>query len=236
MMDGGGDQGLVTSPDNTGDDQTQAVSFAFSAKLPIIVEPESVRSEAIRSLRGMLIARHLQDGRRSLSICAPSAGNGCSFLAANLAVAMAQVGVNTLLIDANLRNPSIQDYITPSGPVAGLSECLRDDTMPLGQAIQAVHPSLSVLYAGASDPFTPDRIGSNAMKTLMSHCLRDYELTIVDSPPANRFADARRIASLTHYAFVVACRERTYVKDIRALISELESDRTKVVGTYLNDY
>jgi Mrp family chromosome partitioning ATPase len=149
---------------------------------------------------------------------------------------MAQVGINTLLIDANLRGPSIQDFIVPSRPVIGLSECLENDTLPMSSAVQALQPSLSVLYAGHVDSSSHERIGGNVFKSIMSSCLRDYDLTILDTPPANRYADARRIASLARYALVVACCKRSYLKDIRTLLTEMESDRTTAVGTYLNDY
>ncbi len=236
MSDFGDQRSMQSLGHNALEDSTGSISFAFSANLPIVVEPGSAQAEAIRSVRGVLMRQHLEYGRRSLAICAPSTRNGCSFLAANIAVAMAQVGVNTLLIDGNLRKPNIQDYIVPSAAVAGLGDCIGDDTVPLSRAIQAVHPSLSVLYAGRADTFNPDWIGGNPMKTLVRQCLRDYDLTIFDSPPANRFADARRIASFARYALVVACRGRAYFKDVCTLIGELESDRTTVVGTYLNDY
>lgn len=217
-------------------ERADGISFVFTDKLPIVADPDSLAAESIRALRGVLLAQHLNEGRRSLAICSPALGAGSSFIAANLAVAMAQVGINTLLVDANLRDPTIQDYIVPSGPVIGLSECMDNDTLPMSSAVQVLQPSLSVLYAGTPDPSSHEKIGGNIFKSIMSSCLRDYDLTIVDTPPANRYADARRIASLARYALVVACCKRTYLKDIRTLLTELESDRTMAVGTYLNDY
>lgn len=222
--------------DRPADAQADDLAYSFTGKLQVVTEPDSLTAESIRALRTVLLAQHLHDGRRSLAICAPSPGAGCSFLAANLAVAMSQVGVNTLLVDANLRDPSIQDYIAPSRPASGLSECLGDDTLAMGAVFRTIQPSLSVLYAGHASAAAQDQIGGNVFKSIISSCIRDYDLTIIDTPPANRYADARRIASVARYALVTACRQRTYVKDVRTLLNELETDRTTIVGTYLNDY
>lgn len=211
-------------------------SFAFADKLKLLSEPESVTAEALRSLRAILVAQHLHDGKRALVFCSPVEGAGCTFLAANIAASMAQIGVNTLLVDGNLRDPAIHDYIMPSVPVPGLSECLGDDTLPLSSVIHPVQPSLSVLYAGTPNPEAVDQVGGSAFKSILSSCIRDYELTIVDAPAANRYADARRIASVTRYALVIARRNRTYLRDVRTLLDELDTARASAVGTYLNDY
>jgi receptor protein-tyrosine kinase len=149
---------------------------------------------------------------------------------------MAQAGVNTLLIDANQRDPAIDQFIASNNPGVGLTECLADDSLSLASAIQRVQPSLSVLYAGKSDAGDPDRLGSSVFRTLMAQCLRDYDLTIVDTPPSSLSADARRIAAVTHYAMVVARRDQTFVKDIKVLLDELAADGAQPVGTYLNDF
>ncbi len=216
--------------------RADAMSFVFTNQLPLVTESDSIVAESIRALRTALVTKHIKEGRRSLSICAPTPGVGCSFVAANLAVAMAQVGVNTLLVDGNLRAPSIQDYIAPSGPVGGLSECLRDDTLSMGSVVCPINPSLSVLYAGEPDIGLQDQIGANVFNSIILSCVRDFDLTIVDTPPSNSFADARRIASVTRYALVVVRNRQSHVRDVHALVDELKADRTTIVGTYLNDY
>jgi receptor protein-tyrosine kinase len=220
------------APGNAGGSQP---NFVFTPGLRVATEPDSLIAESIRSLRTVVIAQHLQNGRRSLAICGPSAGVGCSFIAANLAVAMAQAGVNTLLVDANLRDPAIQEYIEPSEPLLGLSDALKDDALGWGNFVHRVQPSLAVLYAGNAQTVAFDRIGGDAFRSIMSSCLRDFDLTIFDTPPSNRYADARRVASVARHALVVARRQRTYLRDVRVLVEELETDRTNVIGTYLND-
>src|ERR1700722_18828236 len=82
----------------------------FDSKFLITLSDQSAHaSEAIRQLRTHVMARHVQQGHRALAICAATQGVGCTFVAANLAVALSQIGLNTLLIDANMRRPGVAD-------------------------------------------------------------------------------------------------------------------------------
>ena len=214
----------------------QPEAFAFSDKILLVSQPGSVAAELLRALRGVLLAQHVQAGRRSLAICGASAGVGCSFMAANLAVGMSQVGVNTLLIDANLRDPAIDKYISGGDREGALVDLLRDDALSYGHAIRPVQTNLSVLFAGEADSADVEQLGGTAFQRLIKGCIREYDLTIVDTPPANRYADCRRIASVVRYALAVTCRRQSYVSDLHELVAQLQLERTKVIGSYMNDY
>lgn len=213
------------------------IAYRFLAGAAVITRPDSIEAESIRSLRTHLSAQHLRAGRRSLAICAPREGAGCSFVAVNLALAMAQSGVKTLLVDANLRDPGVDRFIEPVMPGPGLYHCLTDTLMPLGQAVREdVLPNFSMLYAGAQIAGSDDLISGREFKTVMELCVREYDLTIVDTPPSGLYADARRIAAVMSNAMVVARRNTTFVSDLRLLTRELQGDRATVIGSYLNDY
>ena len=217
-------------------DATVATAIDLSSDLHILSEPTGIRAESIRVLRTHLIAQHLRDGRRSLAICSPAPQSGTSYVAANLAAALAQTGVKTLLIDCNLRHSGQQHFFTPRHDVLGLLQCLTDPNLSLRDVIlEDVQPSLSLLYAGGKSTRAQELLAGAGFKSLIDSCVRDYDLTIVDTPAANSSADARRIAAVLRYGLVVAYRNHSFVKDIRTLIGELTSDRVRVVGTYLND-
>ncbi|NJR77847.1 CpsD/CapB family tyrosine-protein kinase [Sphingomonas corticis] len=214
----------------------RATTFQVSADVHLLSEPTGARAESVRVLRTHLIAQHLRDGRRSLAVCAPAVGAGCSYIAANLAVGLAQTGVKTLLIDGNMRGPGLENYFRPSAGAPGLYDCLSRDDLAVREAIhEDVVPGLSLLFAGQAAPEAQELLGAAGFKALVDACVRDYDLTLIDTPPANSYADARRIASVMRYAMVVARRDKSYVRDVRTLIDELTSDRVRVVGTYLND-
>ena len=204
----------------------------------MLSEPYGVRAEAIRALRTHIIAQHLGERRRALAVCAASAGVGCTFVAANLAVSLSQVGVSTLLIDANLRQPSVQRLFSGPMPLAGgLGQCLADEAPRFGRFIAAgLLDNLSVMFAGAPVPNPQELLGGAAFQVLMQSCMREFDITIVDTPPANMYADARRIASVVGYSLVVARRNVSLVADIKTLLGELTIDHAHVVGTVLNEY
>lgn len=216
-------------------DPTAQLSFILTENLVAATRPDSIQAESFRALRSTLLSNHVNRGRRALTVCSPSEEAGCSFLSANLAFIMAKVGVNTLLIDGNLRSPGLHQFISCNEFGPGLGDCLADDTLPLAGAIKRVQPSLSVLYAGDAGTTAADRLGSPVFRSLVAQCMRDFDLTIIDTPPSSQSADARRIAAVTHYALVVTRRDRTFVKDVRVLLDELAGDGAEAIGTYLND-
>ncbi|MFA7585871.1 MAG: CpsD/CapB family tyrosine-protein kinase [Novosphingobium sp.] len=211
--------------------------FHLSSGIIVTADPGSVQAEAISGLRTHLLAQHIRDGRRSLTICATSENSGASHVAANLAISFAMAGVDTLLIDADMRSPSLENFITPDTPHEGLQQCLSDPDLPVDDVIQAdIIPHLSVLYSGGATANAQELLASRAFPALVDHCLRKYEVTIVDTPPSNTSADSRRIASAVRYAMIVARRNHTFTSDVKTLIDDLTADRAKVIGSFLNDF
>jgi len=210
--------------------------FDFSPALVVRSAPTGAAAEAIRALRTHLMAQHIHEGRRALALCAVSQGVGCTFVAANLALALAQIGVKTLLIDANLRSPSIDVLFRSTKTLDGLAQCLASEERNFGRDIEVdVQPNLSVMFAGGRPQDPQELLAGNRFGDLMDFCLREFEITLVDTPPANTCSDARRVSTVAGYSLIVAKRNVTYVEDIRALVSQLEADHARVVGTVLND-
>ncbi len=216
---------------------TNNVRFRLSRKLIILSAPSGARAESISSLRAHLLAGHIRDGRRSLAITAPNANCGSTFIAVNLAAAMAQAGVKTLLVDANLTHPTVDNYFVSEQPLTGLTDLLtapEDDGLG---AIQAnVIPNLSVLFAGRSTNAPHRLLAGRQFKSLIDDCMRDYELTILDCPSGETPSDARRVAAAARYALVVVRKEHTHMSDIRDLIEEFKADRIRMVGSFMNEF
>jgi capsular exopolysaccharide synthesis family protein len=219
----------------TGTDQAEPESFALSPSLIMQSASEGGAAEAIRALRTHLMAQHVHEGRRALAVCATSAGSGCTFIAANLALALAQIGIKTLLIDADLRNPSLDALFRFPRPLAGLAQCLADDGS-FSEHIQTdVQPGLAVMFSGGRSSNPQELLAGDRFRSLMDFCLREFEVTIVDTPPANICSDARRVSTVTGYGLIVTKRNFTYVDDVKTLLAQLEADRSRVVGTVLNE-
>ncbi|HEV2365929.1 MAG TPA: CpsD/CapB family tyrosine-protein kinase [Caulobacteraceae bacterium] len=215
--------------------QGSPAAGAISPSLVTLSEPFGKAAEAVRTLRTHVMAQHLREGRRALAVCAPNDGVGCTFVAANLAVALSQVGVRTLLVDADMRDPGIDRIVAAPAGLPGLAQCLASPDMNFAECIDAeVLPDFSVIHAGGAAPNPQELLGSERFGELMDFCLRDFEATIIDTPAANACSDARRVGTVVGYALLVAGRDRTFVEDVRTLAAQLEQDGARVVGTVLN--
>lgn len=210
--------------------------YSFSPEVVMIVDPKSARAEAVRTLRTHIMAQHVEDGRRGLAICAASPGVGATFTAVNLSVALAQIGVKVMLIDGDLRHSEVESFIRPSSAVPGLRQCLESDDVDLSGVIQNdVIENLSVMFSGGIASSAQELLASDRFSIVVERCLRDFDLTIIDTPPANSCADARRISTVAGYSLIVAKRHLTFVSDIKALAGQLREDRAQIVGTVLNE-
>ena len=212
-----------------------AESAPISPMLTTLSQPLSAAAEAIRALRTHVLAQHIHAGRRGLAIGGPSLNVGCTYVAANLAVALAQVGLKTLLVDGDLRAPGIDKVIPPRIATGGLAACLAATDSRIGDYIDAdLLPNLSVLFAGEPSANSQELLAREWFGDVMRQCLRDFDITIVDTPPANTSADARRISNIIGYGLVVARRHKSLVSDVRVFVEQLIDDHVTVIGTVMN--
>lgn len=224
----------ATTPPAAADPEGERYDLA--ASIVTISDPNGVQAEAIRAVRTHVMAQHINRGRRALAICAPNRGIGCTFVATNLAVALARIGVKTLLIDGDLRNPAVQGLIRAhTVNSGGLAGCLETPDSAFNDYIDAdVMPGLSVMFAGkgASDP--QELLASDRFKALVGFCLREFDVTIVDTPPSNISSDARQVSAVVGYGLIVTGRDQTFIEDVKTLAEQLQGVQAKVIGTVLN--
>jgi Mrp family chromosome partitioning ATPase len=90
------------------------------------------------------------------------------------------------------------------------------------------------MYAGEKVPDAQTLLAKYRFETLVDFCLRNYDVTLIDTPPANSCADARLISKVVRYSLIVARKDKTFVDDMKTLIGQLESDDVKVIGTVFN--
>ncbi len=209
--------------------------YRLSDELIVLSEVTTPAVEALRGLAVQLISQQVAGGRRGLAICGASSGVGVTFSAVNLAVAMSQAGVSTLLIDANMHDPGVKRLIAPDEDGAGLSDLLRSDDLRFSEVVDPnVLPDLSILFAGTAAAEAADLVEEERFRRLLESCLRDYDFTIIDTPPANRWADCRTISKLVGYGMIVARRNLSFVDDIATLAGELTDARVSLLGVMLN--
>ena len=210
-------------------------SFHFSTELVMLSNPSGARSEAVRTLRTHIMAQHVGDGRRGLAICTASANVGGTFTAVNLAVSLAQIGLNVLLVDGDLRHSLMASFVRPTLPVPGLRQWLEGDGTDLPHIEANVIENLSIMFSGGTAQSAQELLAKDRFSDFIKSCLRDYDITIIDTPPANVCADGRRISTVVGYSIIVAKRHYSFVNDLKTLAAQLQEDRAQVVGTVMSE-
>jgi|SRR5688572_12894145 len=196
-------------------------------------ESSGEQIEALRRLRSELKMRCFRAEPRPLAVFAPRAGADASAMAGNLALSFAQIGERTLLIDANLR-ASRQHELFGLPPREGLSNLLVG-RIPLAEALSAVagFPNLSVLCAGAPVPNPHELLSRDSLANLMEMVAVNFDIVIVDCPPALEFADAQLIAASCGSCLLLARRDDTRIADIEAVKAQLAPTGTPLVGAVM---
>ncbi len=215
--------------------QTQRGSV--SDELVVLSDPVGAKAELIRLLRTQIIAQHIKPGRRAVAFVAPMDGVGCSYLAANVATALSQIGTKTLLVDGNLRSPRIDQLFGLAASSPGLSSYL---TLKVARPERVVHanvlPNLSVITAGPPVARPQELLSSARFRDGMNTLLREYDIALFDTPAANSCADALTISGVIGYAIIVARRNRTFVADVATLAQQLGAARSAVLGSVLSEF
>lgn len=209
-------------------------TYEISPSVHTLSQPGASSTLAFQQIAGQIIQRHLSLGRRGFALCGASSGAGVTFAAVNLAVALSRTGVQTLLIDANLRRPALDAYIRPNETGPGLRQVSEGGV----EALEAIHASvtenLSLMFAGGASPNASDLLSGDRAHKLLGACLRDYECVIVDTPAANRSADAINIAAVIGYAIIVGRKRHSYVDDAEMLAHQLTQAGVEIVGAVFN--
>jgi capsular exopolysaccharide synthesis family protein len=209
----------------------------LSEELVVLTDPRGVRSEAVRLLRTQIIAQHIKAGRRGLAFVAPVADSGCSNIIANLAVLLAQVGIKTLLVDANMREPRLHELFGLEKDAPGLSSYLSLEVARPERVVNAnVLPSLAIITAGPPVPRPQELLSTRRFRDGVNILLREYDIVLFDTPPANSSADALTIGAAAGYVLIVGRRDHTFFKDISTLVEQLQTSRCPVIGSVLNEF
>jgi len=200
----------------------------------MLAHPDSVAAEAFRSLRTSIMLSRAGGGAKTILITSCIPGEGKTTLTSNLAAAFAQHNKKVIIVEADMRRPRMLHVLEVPSDV-GLSNVLTA-TATCEEAI--VHgaqlPTLDILPAGPQPPNPSELLGSAAFSELLAKLRSQYDLILLDSPPALLVADPVSIASLAD-AVVWVSRAgvvtRPYLSRVAGLITRNEMP---VIGFVLN--
>lgn len=191
-------------------------------------------AEAYRTIRTNLSYGALNGhAQKTILVTSPSAGDGRSTTASNLAIAMAQAGYRTLLLEADLRHP-VQHQAFQIDPGIGLcavmagEQKLRDAVRPTGI------PGLDILPCGPIPPNPSEIIASKRFAQLMAATIAAYERVIIDAPPLMAVADARILAASAHQTLLVLRLNRSTRATAAQAVVALQNVGARLFGMIVN--
>lgn len=188
-------------------------------------------AETLRRIK-LTLDRHGPPGQcQVVGVISPSAGEGKSVLAYNLCAVAAESGQRTLFIDADLRGSR-----TPSGPgTLGLPEILANGVDP-GAALIRHERGFDMIGEGGSvlSRHPVDLLGSAAMRSLVEHCRKSYDVIVIDTSALLEFADAQAVTPLIDSFVLVAECGRTPIGALDHALTLSSDIRDRLVGAVLN--
>jgi tyrosine-protein kinase Etk/Wzc len=198
-----------------------------------VSDPADLAIEALRSLRTSLHFAMMEASNKVMMISGPSPEVGKSFISANLAAVLAQVGQKVVVIDADMRKGHLHRYFENQNDV-GLSDLLS------GQAEheQAIHETkvenLNFIPRGQIPPNPAELLMHSRFKALMERLSAEYDLVLVDTPPILAVTDAAIIGQQAGTSLIVARYGMNSAKEVDVSVHRFEQNKVEIKGAILN--
>ena len=196
------------------------------------LDPFGPQAEAVRQLRTNMMFVDVTTGKHSFVISSTLPGEGKTTTAINLALAMSDAGTKVLLIDADLRHPSIATNLGLEGAV-GLTTVLLGDADVEDVTQRWGGTNLHVLTAGEVPPNPSELLGSTKMHALFDELTQKYDFVLIDAPPVLPVTDAMVIEKLTGGLLMVVASGETRKRHVQEALRVLGTTESHVAGFVL---
>jgi capsular exopolysaccharide synthesis family protein len=215
-------------------DKTQDVALVTHNSKPSLIA-ESFRAV----LTSILFSGDNGTRPRVLMLTSASPVEGKTTLVSNLGIAMAEIGRKVLIIDADLRRPRMHVLFELPNET-GLSTLLQDRTFSDESLNGIIHetaiPGLSVLPAGPSTHAAANLLYSTVFPEMLTLLRKQFDTVIIDTPPMLQMTDARVVGRLADAVILVTRAGKTTREAAMAAYQRFAEDKTRVLGTILNDW
>lgn len=190
------------------------------------------RLEAFRVLRTNLRFVDTGAGTPVFVITSPSQGDGKSTISTNIARVCADAGQRVLLVEGDLRRPSLANYLSLVGEI-GLSTVLAGQAS-LDDVVQTVRPGLDAILSGKRPPNPSELLTSQYMRKFIDEAKASYDIIIIDAPPILPVADGAILAAAADGALLVVRHNTTTIEQLRGSVDRLHSVDARLRGVIVS--
>lgn len=195
-------------------------------------EPKSIAAESYRTLRTNIQYSSFDKEYKTIVVTSSEQGEGKSTTAGNLALSMAQGDKKVILIDCDLRKPSLHKKFQISNLV-GLSDVIVGKS-DLASAVHRYNKNLVILPSGKIPPNPSEMLSSKTMTKLLETLKEGFDYIIIDTPPVQAVTDSQILSVKADGTILVVKSERTKKESVQNAIDLLKKVNANIIGTVLN--
>ncbi|MEQ1718408.1 MAG: polysaccharide biosynthesis tyrosine autokinase [Hyphomicrobium sp.] len=200
-----------------------------------LADPRSPMSEAYRSLCTSLQFATEHGLPRTLTITSSGPGEGKSITSMAIAQHFARMGLKVLLVDADLRNPSLHKKMKVDNSI-GLSNYLTGGCTPPEAFLKSDIPNLALMASGPLPPNAADLLSGSRLLSLLRVSLEVFDLIMIDGPPVLGLADAPILANAAEATVFVVGAGQARKASVRGALKRLEFSKSPIIGTILTKF
>ncbi|GAA0768024.1 CpsD/CapB family tyrosine-protein kinase [Clostridium subterminale] len=195
-------------------------------------DPKSIAAESYRTLRTNLQYSSFDEEYKVIVVTSAEPGEGKSTTAGNLALSIAQSDKKVVLIDCDLRKPSLHKKFEISN-TAGLSDVIvgKESISIVGHRY---NNNLTILTSGKIPPNPSEMLGSKSMKALIDALKKVFDYVILDTPPVQAVTDAQILSTRADGTLLVIRAEKTKKDSVINSVNLLKKVNANIIGTILN--
>jgi capsular exopolysaccharide synthesis family protein len=190
-------------------------------------------AEQFRTLRTNIRYSSLGNEIKSIVVTSSMPNEGKSTIISNLAVAMANAGKRVIIVDCDLRKPTIHKRFSISNS-QGLTNILVQDKKKTEIMIVTDVPNLYIIPSGPIPPNPSELLGSMAMKDTLEELTRIFDMVLIDTPPVLNISDAQILSALSQGTIIVASYGKSEKKTLLNAKENIEKVGGKILGVVIN--
>ncbi len=203
-----------------------------TSELVVEKNPGSFAADAYRMLRNNLLSANIKCGSSCITVTSPKAAEEKTSLVGNLALALSQVSKKILLVDCDLRNPSLHISFGIRNS-EGLSKALCED-VEFEELVVKHSENLFIIPAGTIPGNPSELIASKKMEEFLAWARYGYDYVILDTPPITMVSDTQILASISDGVLLVAAQGVTDVDSVTMAKDLLTGIKANIIGAVLN--